>query len=82
MSWKHTKGSQIDFTVTSIALSLVHLGSRLLGRPAQFLMDSPSTLIGVRPENKNDRGAASSRKEDGQSREAVGFVYESDDWTD
>jgi len=56
MSWKHTKRSQIAFTVTSIALSLVHLGSRLLGRPAQFLMESPGTLIGVRPENKNVRG--------------------------
>jgi hypothetical protein len=41
------KRSKIAFAVTSIALSLVPLGTKLLELPAQFLIGSPGTLGGV-----------------------------------
>ena len=40
----NTKRSQITFAITCIALSLGHLGARLLGLPAQSLFGSPGTL--------------------------------------
>jgi hypothetical protein len=39
------KRSQIVFAVTLVALSLKHLSTRLLGLPAQSLIESRSTLI-------------------------------------
>jgi len=41
----NTKQSQIAIAVTCVALSLAQLSSRLLGLPAQFLIESPGTLI-------------------------------------
>ena len=39
------KRSKIAFAVTSIALSLGHLGARLLGLPTPSLIGSPDTLF-------------------------------------
>ena len=46
--------SKIVFAVTSIALTLVPLGTKLLEIPAQFLIGSPGTLAGRRWEGVKD----------------------------
>ena len=45
--------SKIAFTVTSIALSLGHLGARLLELPVQSLIGSPDTIT-ARPRSPGD----------------------------
>jgi len=56
------KHSKIVFTVTSIALSLGHIGLKLLGLAAQSLSGSPGTLHGGRVQGLPIRDCAESHK--------------------
>jgi len=48
----NTKRSQISFAVTSVALILECLGTQLLRRPAQSLVESPGTLAAASARNQ------------------------------